>query len=777
MGLRLLSRLARDAYDLPPSAGSLHVSAVSDRLDQLRTALGDRYLLDREIGRGGMARVYLALDRKHDRKVALKVLDPDLRGRGYHPDRFLQEIRTIAKLMHPQILPLHDSDERDGFLYYVMPYVEGGTLREYLLARGPVGIEEAVDIAASVAGALDYAHRHDVLHRDVKPENIFLQEHQPLVADFGIARAISACCDELAALGLAAGTPAYMSPEQANAEERLDGRSDVYSLACVLYEMLTGRPPFEGASAYETLGLHMLAPVPRLAPLRPDVPAALEAAVTRALAKSANDRFASAAEFAAALRDVRASPAATVPSSGVVEDGPIVAVLPFQSVSTGRETEYLSEGITDELINALAKVEDLRVVGRTPVFALDRKARDVREMGAQLGATAVLEGSVRVVGERLRVTARLTDVSDGRVLWSERYDREMRDVFAIEDEVATTIVSTLRPTLVGTAAQPVPRRYTENVEAYSLYLKGRFHWNRRSREGLTVAIEHFDRALALDSAYALAHSGLADAYALQLDYRGIPVREGMERAKREARTALALDATLAEAHASLAWVTFIYDWDWTTAERHFRRAIELKPGYATAHQWYAWLLAARGRQDDALAEARIAMRLDPISVSVRRGLGWQYCYARRPESGLRHLQRAVMMDPTSSESYRILAYAHALRGAHDAAATAVREALVLDPESAYALAIHGYIEARSGRPDVARDALAQLTSRAEAGYVSPVAFATLAIAMEDVDAAFRWLEAAYRERRGWLTYLAVEPLLDPLRRDPRFADLLRRMKL
>ncbi len=774
MGMRLLNRHARDASGLPPGAGSQHVSAVSDRLDQLRTALGDRYLLDREIGRGGMAQVYLALDRKHDRKVALKVLDPDLRGRGYHPDRFLQEIRTIAKLMHPQILPLHDSDERDGFLYYVMPFVEGGTLRGYLSERGPVEIEEAVDIAGLVAGALDYAHRHDVLHRDVKPENIFLQERQPLVADFGIARAISACCDELTALGLAIGTPAYMSPEQANAEERLDGRSDVYSLACVLYEMLTGRPPFEGGSAYETLGLHLLAPVPRLAPLRPDVPAALEAAVTRALAKSADDRFASAAEFAAALRDVRVRPA---PASGEVDEGPIVAVLPFQSVSTGRETEYLSEGITDELISALAKVEDLRVVGRTPVFALDRKERDVRQMGAQLGATAVLEGSVRVVGERLRVTARLTDVSDGRVLWSERYDRELRDVFAIEDEVATTIVSTLRPTLVGTAAQPVPRRYTENVEAYSLYLKGRFHWNRRSREGLTVAIEHFDRALALDPAYALAHSGLADAYALQLDYRGIPVREGMERAKQEARTALALDATLAEAHASLAWVTFIYDWDWTTAERHFRRAIELKPGYATAHQWYAWLLAARGRQDEALAEARVAMRLDPISVSVRRGLGWQYCYARRPESGVRHLQRAVMMDPTSSESYRILAYAHALRGADAAAATAVREALVLDPESAYVLAIHGYIEARSGRPDVARAVLAQLTRRAETGYVSPVAFATLAIAMEDVDAAFRWLEAAYRERRGWLTYLAVEPLLDPLRRDPRFADLLRRMKL
>ncbi len=768
---------SRPRLDLPPDAGSLHVSPVFDRLAELRTALGDRYALDREIGRGGMARVYLALDRKHDRPVALKVLDPDLRGRGYHPERFLQEIRTIARLMHPQILPLHDSDERDGFLYYVMPYVEGGTLRDHLVASSRLGIDDAVEIARAVAGALDYAHRHDVLHRDVKPENIFLQERQPLVADFGIARAISSCCDELSALGLAVGTPAYMSPEQANADERIDGRSDVYSLACVLYEMLTGRPPFEGGSAYETLGLHTLAPVPRLVPVRPDVSAFLEEAVMRALSKDPGERFASAAEFAMALRDERLRLPSSPPASRVTESGPVVAVLPFQNLGPDRETEYLSEGITDELINVLAKVEDLQVVGRTSVFALDRGNRDARDVGASLGATAILEGTVRVVGDRLRVTARLTSVSDGRLLWSERYDREMRDVFTIEDEVATTIVGMLRPTLVGDQDRTVAQRYTENVDAYSLYLKGRFHWNRRSREGLATAIEHFERALALDPAYALAHSGLADAYALQLDYRGIPVQEGMERAKQEARKALALDASLAEAHASLAWVTFIYDWDWTAAERHFRRAIELKPGYATAHQWYAWLLASRGRTDDALAEARTAMSLDPISVAVRRGLGWLYCYDRRPELAVRQLQRAVMMDPTATESYRILGYAHAQRGAYDAAVRAVREALVLDPGSAYASAMLGYVEGLRGRMDVPRETLAQLTARAESRYVSPVAFAILALALKDADGAFHWLEAAYAERRGWLVYLAVEPLLDPLRPDPRFAGLIRRMRL
>jgi len=750
---------------------------MSDPLDRLRAALADRYAIDGAIGRGGMATVYLAKDRKHERQVAIKVLHPELAGHGYHPERFLREIRTIAGLTHPQILPLHDSDQRDGFLYYVMPYVDGGTLRDRLRREQRLPIADATAIARTVAGALDYAHRRDVLHRDVKPENIFLHEGQPLVADFGIARAISSCCDELTAVGLAVGTPAYMSPEQAHAEEQIDGRSDVYGLACVLYEMLTGRPPFEGGSAVKTLALHTLAPVPRLLPVRTEAPARLEAAITRALAKDPAQRYGSAAEFGQALDEAFARSQGPAIDIGTRPSGPTVAVLPFVNAGHDPGTEYLREGITDELINALAKVEGLSVVSRTSVFALEGERRDVRAVGALLGATAVLEGTVRAAGDRLRITAQLSDAATGRLLWSERYDREMRDVFAIEDEIAATIVSTLRPTLVRNVEESVPRRYTANAEAYSLYLKGRFHWNRRTTEAIATAIEHFERAIALDSDYALAYSGLADSYALQLDYRGVPVAEGMTRAKREARRALEIDDTLAEAHASLAWVTFIYDWDWDAADRSFRRAIELKPGYATAHQWYAWLLAARGQMDDALAEGRMALELDPISVSVRRGLGWLHLYAHRSEAAVRHLQRAVSMDPTATESYRILAYAHLQRGAHDAAAIVAREAVALAPDSAYALATQGYVQALSGRPEAARQVLADLHIRERTTYVSPVAFATLAIALGDTDDAFRWLDAAHEERRGWLAYLKVEPVFDPLRNDARFAEFIRRMRL
>ncbi len=762
---------------LPRDAVIPHLPAMSDQADRLRAVLDDRYALDREIGRGGMATVYLALDRKHERPVAIKVMHPDLAARGYRPERFLREIRTIAGLTHPQILPLHDSDERDGFLYYVMPYVDGGTLRDRLRRDGPLPVRDAVAIARTVAGALDYAHRRDVLHRDVKPENIFFHEGQALVADFGIARAISACCDELTALGVAEGTPAYMSPEQANAEERIDGRSDVYSLACVLYEMLTGRPPFEGRAAHETLALHTLSPIPRLQPMRAELSAGLEAAVMQALAKDPDERYASAAMFARALEQALERNAIVSPGRRVGVTGPTVAVLPFVNLSREPDTEYLSEGLTDELISALARVEGLRVVSRTSVFALGDERRDVRAIGALLGATAVLEGTVRVAGDRLRISARLSSAEDGRLLWSERYDRRMRDVFAIEDEIAGTIATTLRPTLVGDVAEAVPRRYTENVEAYSLYLKGRFHWNRRSSEGIATAIQFFERAIALDADYALAYSGLADSYALQLDYRGVPVAEGMERAKREARTALALDDTLAEAHTSLGWVTFIYDWDWNRAEESFQRALQLKPGYATAHQWYAWLLAATGRRDEALSEGKAAMDLDPISVSVRRGLGWLHYYAHQPEPAVRHLRRAVTMDPTATENYRVLAYAEMQRGATEAAEWAVKEALALAPDSAYALAARGYIAALSGVPDASRQVLDELTTQAATRYVSPVAFATVAIGLGDADAAFRWLEAAYQERRGWLAYLNAEPVFDRLRDDSRFGELLRRMRL
>jgi tetratricopeptide (TPR) repeat protein len=411
------------------------------------------------------------------------------------------------------------------------------------------------------------------------------------------------------------------------------------------------------------------------------------------------------------------------------------------------------------------------------VFALKNLRADVRSIGARLNVSAVLEGTVRRSANRLRITVQLSSVSDGRTLWSERYDREMADVFALQDEIAQTIVRTLRATLLGDLGDLTPVRYTANVRAYSLYLKGRYWWNRRTQAGIKEGIRYFEQAIAEDPGYALAYSGLADSYALDLDYKGAPVVEGMERAKAEAQKAIALDETLAEAHTSLGWVTFIYDWDWTGAGREFSRAIQLNPRYSVARQWHSWYLAAMGRFDEALAEGRTAIDLDPASVSIRRSMGWLLYYARDYDGALEHLRRALALNPTAEETHRLLGLVYLQQGMYDDAATAFKEALTHSEQDALAFAGLGHVAARRGREGEARAVLQELHERAKARYISPVAQAGLYVTLGEVDTAFEWLEKAYRDRRGWLAYLRIEPMLDDLRPDPRFQRLVERMRL
>jgi serine/threonine-protein kinase len=628
--------------------------------------------------------------------------------------------------------------------------------------------------AREVGAALDYAHRQGFIHRDIKPENILLVDGHAMVADFGIARAISAAgVESVTEAGLALGTPAYMSPEQASAEGELDVRSDLYSLACVLFEMLAGEPPFSGPHARAIIARHLTEHPRPVRALRPDTPPAVEHAIARALAKDPQDRFPSVARFLEALE----ASDAPKPESALLGTTRSLAVLPFVNMSPDPETDYFSDGITEELINALTKVGGLRVASRTSVFALKNKPQDVRAIGALLGVSAVLEGSVRKAGDQLRITARLMAADDGRHLWSERYDRRLDDVFAIQDEIARIIVSTVRTTFLAEVADPTPRRYTENLAAYGLYLKGRYSWNKRSADGVREAIEYFEQAIAADPKYALAYSGLSDSYALQVDYRRVPVTEGLTRAREYARQALALDDTLAEAHTSLGWVLFIYDWDWHGAARTFRRAVELNPGYATARQWYSFVLAALGHLDQALVEGHAALDLDPASVSIRRSLGWLYYYARRYDTALEHLRRAIAMNPTSQETYRLLGIALTQQGSYDQAERALREAVAIPEESAYAAASLGYLFAVRGQREAAETILAELDVRSRSGYVSPVAFQMIHLGLGNRDQAFAWLERAYEERRGWLAYLKVESMFDPLRSDPRFAEFVRRMKL
>ena len=741
----------------------------------IAAALVDRYTVQRELGRGGMATVYLALEKKHGRQVAIKVLRPEITA-ALGTERFLREIGIAAQLSHPHIVPLIDSGEAGGMLYYVQPHVPGGSLRERLLERRPLPLKDALRIAQEIGAGLDYAHRQGFVHRDVKPENILFADGHALLADFGVARA---CCAEesesrvdlVTEVGVAVGTPEYMSPEQASGESDLGTASDVYSLACVVYEMLAGEPPFSGASPRVIMAQHVMETPRPVRGLRPDVPVTVERALARALEKDPEQRFASAADFTAALL---ASGSAAGPTPAITRS---IAVLPFVNASPEAENEYLSDGITDELIDALAKISGLRVASRTSVFALKGKPLDVRAVGALLGVSVVLEGTVRKAGDRLRITAQLTSTDDGRLLWSQRYDRKLVDVFAIQDEIATTIVNTLRATMFADLSEYIARRYTENIQAYGLYLKGRFAWNKRTQEGVAEAVDYFEQAIREDPSYAPAYAGLADSYSLDVDYRSIPVADAYGRAKEYARKALALDESLPSAHASLAWTLFIYDWQWEEAEREFRRAIELNPRYASAHQWFSFLLAARGQFDAALVEGHTGVELDPASVSGRRALGWVYYYARRYDRAREHLARAIEMNPMAVESYRMLGSTLALQGESADAERVLREARTLPGAGAYTTATLGWLLGRSGQQAEAEQLLRDLEIAQQQGYVSPVAFAILHIGLGNLQQALDCAERAYDDRRGWLAYINVNPIFDPLRREPRFHSLVDRMRL
>ncbi|HEX6533617.1 MAG TPA: protein kinase [Gemmatimonadaceae bacterium] len=739
----------------------------------VRTAIADRYVLDRELGRGGMATVYLAEDRKYGRQVAIKVLRPDV-AVSLGAERFLREVGIAARLSHPHIVPLIDSGEIDGTLYYVASYVPGGSLRDRLDREGRLPVRDALRVAREVGLGLDFVHRSGYVHRDVKPDNILFADGQAVLADFGIALACRTANGEaLTDAGIAVGTPEYMSPEQASGERDLDNRSDIYSLACVVYEMLAGAPPFSGEGARAIMARHVTETPRPVRVLRPDAPVAVERALVRALAKRPSERFATVPEFVAALEAESPDEARSAMSRTRS-----IAVLPFVNASADPENAFLSDGITDELIDALAKVRGLRVASRTSAFALRDRPRDVREIGSLLGVTEVIEGTVRRAASQLRITAQLTCTGDGRVLWSQRYDRKLVDVLAIQDEIARTIVNALRAISFADLSEPPPRRRTSSVKAYGLYLRGRHAWNERTQNAIAEAIRYFEEAIAEDRGYAQAWAGLADCWALHVDYRSVPVHEGFERAKAYARTAIELDETAPEAHASLAWSLFIYDWDWAGAEREFRRAIELDPRYASAHQWYAFLLAAESRFEESVAEALTALELDPASVSVRRSASWAHYYARRFAEASEHAERAVTMNPTAEESYRVLGLALVHAGEHAEAERVLREAVELPGAGAYATATLAWALARAGARGEAESLLRALEAEEARGtYVSPVALAIPHIGLGHIDRAVDLAERAYEERRGWIAYLGVNPMVDPLRGDPRFDALVRRLPL
>ena len=667
-----------------------------------------------------MATVYLAQDKRHERVVALKVLHPDLAA-TLGPERFLREIKLAARLNHPHILPLFDSGDADSFLYYVMPYIEGESLRERLDRDNQLSVGEAVRHAKSIASALDYAHRQNIVHRDIKPENVMLYEGEAMVMDFGIAKAVSSAASEtLTQTGMMVGTPAYVSPEQAAGELNLDGLSDQYSLACVLYEMLAGERPFTGENASAVMAKRFTDTAAPLRTVRGGVPEHVEQAVTKAMSTVASARYETTAMFAQALgTEILSTPteSATVPHT-TVSAAKSVAVLPFANMSADPENEYFTDGMAEELINALSKIQALRVASRTSSFAFKGKNEDISEIGRKLKVSTVVEGSVRKMGNRLRIAAQLTNVADGYQLWSERFDRDVEDVFAIQDEISQAIFNSLRVILSEGEKKAIERDRSVDVQAYEYYLRGRQFIHQWSRTGLEYARQMFRRAIEIDPDYALAYAGLADSCSLL--YMNCDAREqNLTQGNAASRRALELGPDLAEAHLASGLVHSLST-RFTEAEREFEFAMKLDPTLFEAVYHYGRARTAQGEFSEAAKLFERACMLRPedfqapfflaqcfVSMGMKEESRTMYRKAKRL------IDERLELNPDDARACQLGASTAARLGDNEAAADFSRRALTINPDDPLLLYNVSCMYALVGNSD---EALSCLEKAVDKGY-------------------------------------------------------------
>jgi serine/threonine protein kinase/Tfp pilus assembly protein PilF len=741
------------------------------------TRLGS-YEIEGLLGEGGMGVVYKARQLSLDRSVALKILPPTLSADASYVKRFQREARAVAQLHHPNIVQIHDIAEEEGLHFFSMEYMEGKTLDELLKEKGRLEPGEAIRIISQAAQGIQHAHKGGIIHRDIKPSNIILDELGNVrVMDFGLAR-MTEERSKLTQSGTLMGTLDYMSPEQCRGEE-LDESTDIYSLGVVLYEMLTGEPPFEAPNEAALINKVINEEAPEASNINPDVPQALSRIASRAMAKNKNDRYGVVSEFLENIQGLGASLSSAV--STEERRSPSIAVLPFVNMSADPEQEYFCEGISEELINALCKLEGLKVASRTSAFQFEGKGYDIKDVGARLSVATVLEGSVRKSGNRLRITAQLVDVSDGYHLWSERYDREMDDVFAIQDEITLAIVSNLKPTLLREEKARLAKRQTVDMEAYNLYLKGRYFWNLQRPEDANRAIEYFERAIEKTPNYALAFAGLADSYGHLPFWIPIPPKEVFPKAREWALKALEIDSEMAEAIASLAYIEAVFDWDWENAEKKFRRAIELSPGYAPAHHRYAYFLMYFARLEEAIDEINIALDLDPLSFFINMTAVEIFRLSGRYDQAEEAIHRMSEIEPASASVPLQTALLYFSKWMSEEGMEHVQrfEDSVKDLSTTLDDAMIGCLYAASGEQGRARTILDDLLERAKESYFSRTGLAALHFMLGEIDKGFEWLEKAYDDRDPFLCYLRIEPLfgLAGLHSDPRYIAMLKKIGL
>ena len=776
------------------------LEASDELVTHLESSLGGAYRIVREIGGGGMSRVFQAEEIAFGRAVVIKVLPPDLVA-GVSIERFQRETQVAAQLRHPNIVPVFAAGKAGNLLYFTMPFIEGESLRDRLRRDTRLPLRAAVSITRDVADALEYAHLRGILHRDIKPENILLEGSHAVVADFGIARAVHQAVGSttLTQAGMSLGTPHYMSPEQASGEREQDARADIYSLGCVLYEMLTGSPPFVGKTPVSIIVKHLGAPVPTLAEGGVDLPPEVDQIISRALAKSPDERFARSADFAAAVASLiglddlafrtpvtggynvlipqGSSPDTRVTSSQ--KTSPVidsVGVMPFVNTSGDAEAEYLTEGITDNIINRLARLPGIRVIPRSTMFRYKGKEADLPAIAKELKVRALVTGRLHRFGQTLVVKTELVDMQNDRQLWGEEYRRTLSDILVIQDEMATEISDSLQLKLTVEDRQELLRRYTDNPAAYQEYLRGRYHWNKRNSDGFKQALVHFQAAIELDATYALAYSGLADTFNVMGYYNLRAPLDVYPQAKAAASRALEIDPALAPAHASLAYASLFFDRTWTAAALGFRRSIELDAQYPSAHQWYAWYFMVMERFDEMIAEMKRAHSLDPLSLVINDHLGYAYFLARQDDFAMKQFERALELDPAYPLTHWRLGGLRFRRGQYNEAVDSFQRATALTNGQLF-IGYTAQALAMAGRRTEAADALRALEDKRTQSYGSPLEMALGYAGLGDVDAVFTWLEAAFVERTSDLVRLKLLPWPDDVRADARFGGLVARLGL
>jgi serine/threonine protein kinase/Tfp pilus assembly protein PilF len=731
------------------------------------TTFAGRYEIIDKLGTGGMGSVYRVEDKKINEEVAMKLIRPDIGRNEKIIERFRNELKLARKIRHKNVCQMFDLGEADGTHYIAMEYVPGEDLKSFIRRASPLNTEKSVSIAIQICEGLAEAHHLGVIHRDLKPANIMIDsEGMVRIMDFGIARSISA--SGLTEEGIIVGTPEYMSPEQAEAK-KVDHRADIYSLGVILYEMTTGRIPFTGDTPL-SIAMKQKTALPK-DPIEwnPQVSISLNRAILRCLEKEGQNRWQSASELLRELQKIDQKPSAETKK---YEWKTSIAVLPFKNMSADPEQEYFCEGLSEELINALTQIGALRVVARTSAFSFKGKEMDIREIGKKLDVATVLEGSVRKAGNRLRITAQLINVADGFHLWSERFDRELEDIFAIQDEISMSITEKLRIKLLGEEKARMVKRYTKDFEVYNLYLKGLFWRRTLAVDKVEQSMEYFRKAIKKDPGYAPAYAALAYAHVVLAYYGPLAPKEAYPKAKEYALKALELDDELVEAYEALAILNIHFEWNWEEGKKNLERALELNPGYAWAYMHLSYVYFMQDQPDEAIKVLQKAIELDPLNVAFHRNLGDAYQKAGQLDTAVDILKRAIEMDPRFVYTHTALGHVYAQKKMFDEALQVMRKDSLPKPTQDLQIAA---VYALMGNKEEAVRILEKYSAVSEKGIVSGYGLARVCFTLGEDDRGFQFLEKAFEDKDAWLSQIKSDFLLKRLHEDPRYIDLEKRM--